>query len=85
MIFDITDTDAVVTIAGLTIEQGTATSGGGIEDLGASLSLVSPVALTGNTAVGSPGDPLADDGNGDDSRGGAARTHTATSASSDAR
>src|SRR5947199_4084738 len=49
-VFDITSSTATVSISGLTIENGrTTATGGGIKDLGKSLTLTS-VALTGHVA-----------------------------------
>jgi hypothetical protein len=55
-VFDITASGADVTIAGLTIADGLATQGGGIENLAGILTL-SHVKLANDQAVGPPGGP----------------------------
>jgi hypothetical protein len=55
-VFDLTGSGADVTIAGLTIADGLATQGGGIENLASNLTLINDV-VSNDHAVGLPGGP----------------------------
>ena len=62
-VFGITEPGIDVAISGMTITQGRATSGGGIQSVGANLTLTS-VAITGNNAQGGVGGGIDHEGGG---------------------